>query len=86
MKELIDVLTKLEKTGFRLSEFKFEFFKTENDWIGHKINQAGIRLLQEMLLAIKLLKQPNDEKELKYFLGAIQYLSKYNDNPSAQTD
>ena len=54
MKDLIDVLTKLEKTGFRLSETKSEFFKTENDWIGHKINQAGIRLLQEMLLAIKL--------------------------------
>ena len=37
-------------------------------------------------MAIKDLKQPNNEKELKPILGAIQYLSKYIDNLSAQTD
>ena len=37
-------------------------------------------------MAIKTLKQPNNEKELKSFLGAIQYLSKYIDNLSAQRD
>ena len=34
----------------------------------------------------KELKQPNNEKELKSFLGAIHNLSKYIDNLSAQTD
>ena len=86
MKELIDVLTKLENAGYRLSETKSEFFKTEIEWIGHRIDQAGIRPLQDKLLVIKELKQPNNEKELKSFSGAIQYLSKYIDNPSAQTD
>ena len=86
MKELIDVLTKLENAGYRLGETKFEFFKTEIEWIGHRIDQAGIRPLQDKLLAIKELKQPNNEKELKFFLGAIQYLSKYIDNLSSQTD
>ena len=38
------------------------------------------------LKAIKTLKRPNNEKELKSFLGAIQCLSKYIDNLSAQTD
>ena len=52
-KELTDVLTRLEKTGYRLSETKSEFFKTESEWIGHKIDQAGIRPLQDKLLAIK---------------------------------
>ena len=37
-------------------------------------------------MAIKELKQPNNEKDLKSLLGAIQYLSKYIDNLSAQTD
>ena len=37
-------------------------------------------------MAIKTLKQPNNEKELKSFLGAIQYLSKYIDNLSARRD
>ena len=69
-----------------MSEGKSEFFKTEIEWIGHKIDQNGIRPLQDKLLALKNLKQPNKEKELKSFLGAIQYLSKYIDNLSAQTD
>ena len=85
-KELVDVLTRLENAGYRLSESKSEFFKTEIEWIGHKIDQNGIRPLQDKLMAIKNLKQPNNEKELKSFLGAIQYLSKYIDNLSAQTD
>ena len=85
-KELIEVLIRLENAGYRLSGNKSEFFKTEIEWIGHKIDQNGIRPLQDKLMAIKNLKQPNNEKELKSFLGAIQYLSKYIDNLSAQTD
>ena len=37
-------------------------------------------------MAIENLKQPNNGKESKAFLGAIQNLSKYIDNHSAQTD
>ena len=85
-KQLTEVLTRLENAGYRLSENKSEFFKSEVEWIGHKIDQNGIRRLQEKLMAIKNLKQPNNEKELKSFLGALQYLSKYIDNLSAQTD
>ena len=43
MEELIDVLAKLENAGYRLSESKSELFKTEIEWIGHKIDQYGIR-------------------------------------------
>ena len=85
-KELIDVLSRLENAGYRLSESKSEFFKTETEWIGHKIDQNGIRPLQDKLMAIKELKQRKNEKELKSFLGAIQYLSKYMNNLYAQTD
>ena len=85
-KELTEVLTRLENAGYRFSKNKSKFFKSEVEWIGHKIDQNGIRPLQDKLLAIKILKQPNNEKELKSFLGAIQYLSKYIDNLSAQTD
>ena len=85
-KELVDILTRLENAGYRLSESKSEFFKTEIEWIGHKYDQNSIRPLQDKLMTIKILKQPKNEKELKSILGAIQYLSKYIDNLSAQTD
>ena len=52
----------------------------------HKIDQNGIRPLQDKLKAIQELKEPKNEKELNFFLGAIQYLSKYIEILSAQTD
>ena len=82
-RELIVVLPKLEKAGYRLSETKTEFFKSEIEWVGHKTDQNGIRPLQDKLKAI--LKESKNEKELKSF-GAIQYLSKYIENLSVQTD
>ena len=83
---LIDVLTRLENVGYKLSENKSDFFKTEIEWIGHKKYQNAIRPLQDKLMAIKELKRPYNKKELKSFLGAIQYLSKYINSLSAQAD
>ena len=85
-RELTEVLTKIENAGYRLSESKSEFFKSEIEWVGYKIDQNGIRPLQDKLKAIQELKEPKNKKELKSFLGAIQYLSKYIENLSAQTD
>ena len=85
-RELIDVLTKFKNAGYTLSENKTEFFKSEIEWVGHKINQNGITPLQDKLKAVLELKEPKNEKELKPFLGAFQYFSKYIENLSAQTD
>ena len=85
MNELRDVLSKLENARKGLSESKSELFKTEIEWIGHKIDQNGIRPLQDKLLAIKELKElkePKNETELKSFLEAFQYLSKYIEHPN----
>ena len=86
MDDLIHVLTRLENAFYMLSENNSELFKTKIEWIGHKSDQNGIRPLQDKLLAIKELKKPENEKELKSFPGAIQYLSKSIENLSAQTD
>ena len=51
-RELIEVLTKLENAGYRLPE-KTEFFKTEIERVGAKIDRNGIRPLQERLKAIQ---------------------------------
>ena len=50
------------------------------------MDQNGIRPLQDKLGAITKIEIPKNEKELKSFLGAIQYLAKYIENLSAQTD
>ena len=84
--EVRETMTKLEKAGCRLNPNKCEIFKKEIEWVGHKIDQQGIRPLQDKLDAIKKISIPKNEKELKSFLGAIQCLSKYIENLSTKTD
>ena len=61
MDKLLDVSTMLENAGYRLSENKSELFKTEIYWIGHKIDQNGIRPLRDKLLAKKVKETGNGE-------------------------
>ena len=87
MDELIDVLLKCLLQGRLPSERKqIRTIQNRNRMDRSKISQNGLRPLQDKLLAIEELKEPRNEKELKSFLGAIQYLSKYIENLSAQTD
>ena len=84
--EVKETMEKLGKAGYRLHPNKCEFFKKETEWIGHRIDQNGIRPSQDKLEAITKIEKPKNEKELKSFLGAMQYLAKYIENLSAQTD
>ena len=72
-KKLFDVLSKLEKAGYRASKRKSEFFLKQTKWLGHEIDQSGIKPNEER----EELKSPNDTKELKSFLEAIQYFAKF---------
>ena len=54
--------------------------------MGHKTDQNGIITLQDKFEAITKINTPKNEKELNYFMGAIQHFSKYSENLSAQTE
>ena len=78
----METLKTLEDEGYRLSEKKTELFKQQIEWIGHQINQEGIRPTQDKLESIKQLQVPKTQRELKSFLGDVQYLSKFFRNLS----
>ena len=42
-KKLFDVLYKLEKAGYRASKRKSEFFMNQTKWLGHEIDENGIK-------------------------------------------
>ena len=86
-KKLFNVLNKLEKAGYRASKRKSEFFMKQTKWLGHEIDENGMKPNEEKVEAIKWkLKSPNNTKELKSFLGAIQYLAKFLPKRSETTD
>ena len=48
-KKLFDVLRNLENTGYIASEKKFEFFQNKMNWLGHEIDEDGIKPNKEKL-------------------------------------
>ena len=73
-KTLFDVLNKLEKAGSRASEKKSEFFMNRTKWLGHEIDENGIKP-SEKVAAILKLKSPQNTKDVNPILGAIQYMT-----------
>ena len=54
--------------------------------MGHEIDENGIKPNEEKVVAILKLKPPENTKELKSFLGAIQYMAKFLPKLLEQTD
>ena len=66
---------KLEDAGNWASEKKSEFFLNKTKWLGHEIDENGIKPSKEKVKAIINLKHPENQKQLEY-LGAIQFVCK----------
>ena len=47
---------------------------SQTKWLGHEIDENGTKPNEEKVEAIVKLKPPENTKELKSFLGAIQYI------------
>ena len=81
-KKLFDVPSKLEKTFYRANKRKSEFLLKQTKWLGNEIGKNGIKPNEEKVEVKQQLKPPNNTKELKSFLVAVQYLA----NHSEKTD
>ena len=84
--KLFDVIKKLKDAGYRASEKMSEFFLNKTKWLGHEIDETGNKPNKEKVKAILDLKHPENQKQLKSFLGAIQYLTKFLPRLSEQTE
>ena len=55
-------------------------------WLGQEIDENGIEPNEEKIKGKQKLKSPENTKELKSFLGAIQYMAKFLPKLSERTD
>ena len=53
---------------------------------GHQIDENGIKRNEETVEAILKMNPPNNTKELKSFISAIQYLANFLSKQSEKTD
>ena len=81
-----DVLMKLDKKNLSLKLSKCEFFKTEVNWLGHKLSEGGVTPKITKTEDILKLEHPKSLKQLRSFLGSINHLSKFIPNAANLTD
>ena len=71
------LFTKLREADLKLKEVKCNFLKKHIQYLGHIISGEGITPLPEKLESIQKILPPKTPKEVKQFLGLIQYYHKF---------
>ncbi|UYV70913.1 K02A2.6-like [Cordylochernes scorpioides] len=76
------IFDKLKELNFTLNKEKCLFFKKDICFLGHIINEDGVRPDSKKLEALERCKKPFDKTSLKSFLGMLSFYSKYIPNMS----
>ena len=67
------VLTKLQEAGLRINAEKSKFCAHETEYLGYVLSRDGIKPQTNKVKSILALTPPTNVKELRRFLGMVQY-------------
>jgi len=67
----------LQENGLTINKEKCEFLKEELEYYGFLISENGIRPKESTVNAIQAFKTPENSKEVRSFLGLINYLGRF---------
>ena len=74
LRNLNEVLARLENLGFRLKRHKCVFLLPSVDYLGHTITADGIKPNAEKVHVIRGAPRPRDVSQLRSFLGLMKFL------------
>ena len=77
LERLEAVLDRLSTHGIRAQLAKCSFLSPEVEYLGHKIDATGIHTIPDRVEAIKKAKTPENVKELRQFLGVVNYYGRF---------
>ena len=83
LKALDEVLSRLEKAGLRVKRRKCKFMQTSVDYLGYRIDAAGLHPLEEKVEAIRDAPMPKSITEFKSYIGLLSYYGKFLPNLSS---
>jgi hypothetical protein len=73
LEKLREVLRRLRDAGLKVNPAKSFFCTHEIEYLGYILTRGGIKPQQKKVQAILALNPPNNVKELRHFLGMVQY-------------
>ena len=73
LEKLTEVLSRLQDAGLKINADKSKFCALETEYLGYIITRDGIKPQDNKVQAILAINPPKNVKELRRFLGMIQY-------------
>jgi len=73
MTKLDIVLKRIEDAGFRANVRKCYYAKDELDYLGYQLTRQGVQPQPKKVEAICRLKAPQNRRQLRHFLGMVNY-------------
>ena len=70
-------LARAERYNLRLNTKKYVFRVTSGKLLGHIVSQKGIEIDADKVKAIREMPPPKNEKEIRGFIGRLQYISRF---------
>ena len=67
------VLTRLQEAGLKVNAPKLEFCAVEAEYLGYILTRTGINPQPKKVQTILAITQPKQVKDLRRFLGMVQY-------------
>jgi hypothetical protein len=71
------ILRVLHEQGLKLNANKCSFAKKEVTYLGHTISNNKVQPINDNLIAIKNFPTPKTKKQIRQFLGKVNFYSKY---------
>ena len=77
LKNLEAVLKRIEEYGFRIRKVKCLFLQDSVEYLGHIIDKLGVRPSPSKVEAILKAPKPENQMQLRSFLGGVTYFGKF---------
>lgn len=71
------VLQRLQESGLRVKKCKCEWGQTRIEYLGHVIDEKGVYPTKDKVKAIQDAPAPSNVKELRAFLGLVNYYGRF---------